>query len=283
MSADGAMKHWRVERHDDGVVVAAYRNDPMNYFFADGAAEFAELVDTWADPSVRAVVLTGDVPGKFLTHYSVEELVAVAEDREALASVCPQLTDGYHALLEQMRSLPKPVIVAMTGDTMGGGFELSMAADIRIAEDGPYRIGLLETKLGIIPGGSGTQRLVRMLGPAAAVEIVMRGRVFTPHQAAERGLVHEAVPDAKARALEIAHELAAMSPVAIAQAKRAVYEGVDRPLADGLKIETDAFLQTMLSDEGLDTMRRYVATPLEQRRAWAEPEADAAPAEAVAP
>jgi enoyl-CoA hydratase len=269
-------KHWRSERHDDGVVVAGYRNDPMNYFFADGAAEFAELVGEWTDPSVRAVVITSDVPGKFLTHYSVEELVAVAEDREALPSVCPQLTDGYHALLEAMRALPKPVIVAMTGDTMGGGFELSLAADIRIAEEGPYRIGLPETKLGIIPGGSGTQRLARMLGPAAAVEIVMRGRVFTPRQAAERGLVHEAAPDAKARAVEIAHELVALSPVAVAQAKRAVYEGVDRPLAEGMKIETDAFLQTMLSDEGLDTMRRYVETPLEERRAWAEPEPDPA-------
>ena len=274
MSTTETKQHWRVERHDDGVVVAAYRNDPMNYFFADGAAEFAELVPTWEDPAVRAVVLTGDVPGKFLTHYSVEELVAVAEDRAALPEVCPQLTDGYHALLEQMRSLPKPVIVAMTGDTMGGGFELSMAADIRIAEDGPYRIGLLETKLGIIPGGSGTQRIARMLGPAAAVEIVMRGRVFTPKQAAAKGLVHEAVPDAKARAVEIAHELAAMSPIAIAQAKRSVYEGVDRPLAEGLKIETDAFLQTMLSDEGLETMRAYVATPLEERSGWAQPEED---------
>jgi enoyl-CoA hydratase/carnithine racemase len=265
-------QHWRVERFDDGVEVAAYRNDPMNYFFADGAAEFAELVGTWADPAVRAVVITGDVPGKFLTHYSVEELVSVASDREALPTVCPQLTDGYHALLEQMRFLPKPIIVAMTGDTMGGGFELSMAADIRIAEDGPYRIGLLETKLGIIPGGSGTQRLARMLGPAAAVEIVMRGRVFTPQQAASRGLVHEAVPDAKARALEIAHELAAMSAIAVAEAKRSVYAGVDMPLADGLKVETDAFLATMASDEGLDLMRQYVATPLEERASWAQPE-----------
>ena len=267
-------QHWRVERHDDGVEVAAYRNDPMNYFFADGAAEFAELVESWADPAVRVVILTGDVPGKFLTHYSVEELVAVAEDREKLPEVCPQLTDGYHALLEQMRSLPKPVIVAMTGDTMGGGFELSMAADIRIAEDGPYRIGLLETKLGILPGGSGTQRLARMLGPAAAVEIVLRGRVFTPKQAAAKGLVHEAVPDARARALEIGHELAAMSPIALAEGKKAVYQGVDRPLAEGLKIETQAFLATMMSDEGLDTMRRYVETPLEQRKDWAQPDPD---------
>ncbi len=105
-----------------------------------------------------------------------------------------------------------------------------------------------------------------------AVEIVMRGRVFTPQQAAERGLVHEAVPDAKARALEMAHELAAMSAIAVAQGKRSVYEGVDLPLADGLKVETDAFYRTMASDEGLELMRQYVATPLEERRNWALPE-----------
>jgi enoyl-CoA hydratase len=271
--AEAATPHWRITRHDDGVVVAAYRNDPMNYFTAEGAGEFAELVGSWADPAVRAVVLTGDVPGRFITHYSVEELAAIAEDREALPAVVPDLLAGYAALLAQLQALPKPVIVAMTGDTMGGGLELSLAADLRIAEDGPHRIGLLETRLGIIPGGGGTQRLARMIGPAAAIEIVMRGLVFTPRQAVERGLVHEAVPDARARALEIAHELAALSPVAIAQAKRAVLEGVDRPLADGLAIEADAFTRTMASDEGLDTMRRYVATPVEQRRPWAEPEA----------
>ena len=269
-------EHWSSERHDDGVVVVGYRNDPMNYFVADGAAEFAELVER-VGGSVREGGRHHERRSRQVPH-PLQRRGARRGGRgpRGPALGLPQLTDGYHALLEAMRALPKPVIVAMTGDTMGGGFELSMAADIRIAEDGDYRIGLPETKLGIIPGGSGTQRLARMLGPAAAVEIVMRGRVFTPRQAAERGLVHEAVPDARARAVEIARELAALSPVAVAQAKRAVYEGVDRPLAEGMKIETDAFLQTMLSDEGLDTMRRYVDTPLEDRRAWAEPEPDPA-------
>ena len=119
------------------------------------------------------------MPGRFITHYSVEELVAIAEDREALPTVVPDLLAGYAALLAQLQALPKPVIVAMTGDTMGGGLELSLAADLRIAEEGPYRIGLLETRLGIIPGGGGDQRLARMIGPAAAIEIVMRGLVFT--------------------------------------------------------------------------------------------------------
>lgn len=265
-------KHWRIEEHPGGIEVAAYRNDPMNYFVGPGAEELAALVERWADPAVRVVVLCGDVPGKFITHYSVEELLEVAEARDVLPEVCPQLTDGYHALLNALRGLPKPVIVAMGGDTMGGGFELSMACDIRIAEDGPYRIGLLETKLGILPGGSGTQRIARMLGPAAAIEIVLRGRVFTPAQAVAKGLVHEVAPDAKARALEIAGELAAMSPVALAEGKRAIYEGFDRPWAEGLKVETDAFLATMMSDEAVATMRGYVETPYEERAAFAQPE-----------
>jgi enoyl-CoA hydratase len=266
------MSLWETEQRDDGVVIAAYRNDPMNYFDGPGAEEFGALMAGWQDPAVRAVVLCGGVPGRFITHYSVEELLALAEDRDALPEAWPVLSVGFRTLLGGLSALPKPVIVAMTGDTMGGGLELSLACDIRIAEAGPYRIGLLETKLGIIPGGGGTQRIARMLGPAAAVDIVLRGRVFTPEQACARGIVHEVADDARARAVQIASELAALSPVALAQAKRAVYEGVELPLADGLAVESDAFLATMLSDEAVAAMRSYVETPLEERRAFAEPD-----------
>jgi enoyl-CoA hydratase/carnithine racemase len=265
------MSLWETDQRDDGVVVAAYRNDPMNYLTGQAAEELGGLMAEWQDPGVRAVVLCGAVPGRFITHYSVEELLALAEDREALPEVWPAMSAGFQALLAGPSALPKPVIVAMTGDTMGGGLELSLACDIRVAEAGPYRIGFLETKLGIIPGGGGTQRLARMLGAAAAVEIVMRGRVFTPEQACARGIVHEVAADARTRAVEIASELAALSPVAVAQAKRAVYDGVELPLAAGLAIEADAFLATMVSDEGVAAMRSYVETPLDERRAFAEP------------
>jgi enoyl-CoA hydratase len=269
------MSLWETEQRDDGVVVAAYRNDPMNYFTGQGAEELGALMEAWQDPSVRAVVICGGVPGRFITHYSVEELLALAEDRDALPEAWPAMSAGFQALLGGLGALPKPMIVALTGDTMGGGLELSLACDIRIAEAGPYRIGFLETKLGIIPGGGGTQRLARMLGPAAAVDIVMRGRVFTPEQACARGIVHEVAADARARAVEIAAELAALSPVAVAQAKRAVYEGVGLPLADGLLVESDAFLATMLSDEAVAAMRSYVETPFDERHARAEPDSGA--------
>ncbi|HKY90657.1 MAG TPA: enoyl-CoA hydratase/isomerase family protein [Nevskiaceae bacterium] len=259
------MSLWTVGQ-DGGVAVAVYRHPPMNYFCADGARELAALIEQWKAPAVRAVVLTGNNPGRFITHYSVEELEAFAADRAALRAAGTMLTDNYHAMLLGLRSLPKPVIVGMNGDTMGGGFELSLACDIRVGQRGDFRYGLPESKLGILPGGSGTQRLTRLLGAGRAIEFILRGRVVKPDAALAMGLVHELVDDAAARAREIGSEVARLPPVALAQIKRAVYEGADLSLAEGLKVESEAFLQTMLSEDALTAMRAYVATPLEKRR-----------------
>jgi enoyl-CoA hydratase len=208
--------------------------------------------------------------GAFLTHYSVEELLAAAEDREQMRIAGTSLTRGYHALLLSLRDLPKPVVVAMNGNTMGGGLELSLACDIRIGQDGDFRYGFPEVRLGIIPGGSGTQRLSRLIGAGRAVEFIMRSRVVTPQVALEIGIVHEVVSDALTRATEIATELAALPPRAIAAVKTSVYGGSDTHLAAGLEIESGAFLDTMLSDDGVRAMREYVGLPYEERRAWLE-------------
>ncbi|MFQ5667490.1 MAG: enoyl-CoA hydratase/isomerase family protein [Candidatus Binatia bacterium] len=157
------MSMWKTESKN-GVVVATYSNPPMNYFRADGTRELAGLIERWKSPDVRVVILTGGMTGKFITHYSVEELAAYASDREALRSIGISLTAGYHKLLDDLRALPKPLIAAMNGDTMGGGFELSLSCDIRIGATGDHRFGFPEVKLGIIPGGSGTQKLPRLGG-----------------------------------------------------------------------------------------------------------------------
>jgi enoyl-CoA hydratase len=180
------------------------------------------------------------------------------------------LNHGYHELLLSLRNLQKPVIVAMNGDTMGGGFELSLSCDIRIAQAGDHRIGLPEVTLGILPGGSGTQRLSRLLGAGKAIDFILRGRICKPEEALELGLVHEVAPDALARAKALASQLAELSPVAIAQIKRAVYQGSEMHLEAGLTVEGEAFMATMFSPEGLAEMRAYVALPLEQRRDWLE-------------
>jgi len=254
----------------DGVVVATYTNPPMNYFCAEGTRELGELVQAWRSPEVRAVVLTGGLEGRFITHYSVEELLALAEQREALRTLGTALNHGYHELLRSLRDLPKPVIAAMNGDTMGGGFELSLSCDIRIAARGDHRIGLPEVTLGILPGGCGTQRLSRLLGAGRAIDFILRGRVCRPEEALRLGLVHELAPDAATRARELARGLAALSPLSLAEVKRAVYQGAEVHLEAGLEIEADAFLRTMQSPQGVESMREYVALPLEKRRDWLE-------------
>jgi len=242
----------------------------MNYFCAQGTQELGALIQTWADPAVRVVVLTGGMPGKFITHYSVEELAALAADHATMRALGLGLNHGYHELLRSLRDLPKPIVVALNGDTMGGGFELSLSCDIRIASAGDYRIGLPEVTLGILPGGSGTQRLSRLLGAGRAIDFILRGRICRPEEALQIGLVHEVAPDSLARARALAADLAQLSPVAIAEIKRAVYRGSDAPLDAGLTLESESFMATMFSPEGLATMREYVALPLEKRRDWLE-------------
>ena len=264
------MKLWRTETAANGVAIALYENPPMNYFCAQGTQELGELIRSWTDPNVRAVVLSGALPGKFITHYSVEELAALASDHATMKALGLALNHGYHELLRSLRDLQKPVIVAMNGDTMGGGFELSLSCDIRIAAAGDFRIGLPEVTLGILPGGSGTQRLSRLLGTGKAIDFILRGRICRPEEALEIGLVHEVAPDALARAKALATQLAELSPVAVAQIKRAVYQGVELHLDAGLVIESEAFMETMFSPEGLAEMKAYVALPLDKRRDWLE-------------
>jgi len=263
------MELWKVDS-EGGVVVATYVNPPMNYFCAEASQELDALVREWRSPRVRAVVLTGGIEGKFITHYSVEELLALAEDREALREIGTSLNHGYHEMLRSLRDLPKPVIAAMNGDTMGGGFELSLSCDIRIAAAGDHRLGLPEVTLGILPGGCGTQRLSRLIGAGGAIDFILRGRICRPQEALARRLVHEVVPDAARRAREIARELVSLSPIAMAEIKRAVYQGSEVHLEGGLEIEGDAFLRTMFSEAAVETMREYVALPLESRRDWLE-------------
>lgn len=263
------MTLWATE-HFDGVVIATYSNPPMNYFCAQAVQELAALLEDWRDPAIRVVVLTGGTPGRFITHYSVEELLGYVEDRESLRKSGTALSEGYHELLDKLNDLPKPVIAAMNGDTMGGGFELSLACDIRVLAHGDHRVGLPEVKLGIIPGGSGTQRLSRLIGAGRATDFVLRGRVVAPGKALSLGLVHELADDALDHARGLASELANTPAPALALAKRAIYAGADTHLSAGLKTESDALLQAMLSDDAVEAMRAYTAQPYDKRRDWLE-------------
>ncbi len=258
------MKYWSIER-DGPIMIARFANPPMGYFCAEAAGELSGLLLQWEDDPVRVIILTG-ANGQFITHYSVEELISFGADREEMERVGTALSDGYHELLRSISSLSKPVIAAITGDCMGGGLELAMWCDLRIVARGDYRLGLPEVRLGIMPGGSGTQRLARLLGEAKAREMILLGQTFPPEVAHAIGLVHRISDDALLEAKTIGRDLALLNPRALANIKQAM-QPAD---AAGLKREAMAFLDTMRSAEAVRTMRAYVASAPEKRRAFLE-------------
>jgi enoyl-CoA hydratase/carnithine racemase len=254
------MEYFRVER-TNGVAVCSIFNPPMNYLVGAMAIELAQLTAELAgDRTVRCVVLTGGIEGKFITHFSVEELAHFASDPERYRQSGGEGLAAFHALLSGVQRLPKPVIAAINGDCMGGGFELALACDFRLAARGPYLIGLPESRLGILPGGGGTQRLTRLIGAAKALEVLLFGNVYQPDEAAALGLVHRVVPehDLMGIALDWARQLAQQPPKALAMIKRAVYEGGDADFERGLAIERECFVKVMCSRDARVGMQAYL-------------------------
>ena len=145
--------------------------------------------------------------------YLSPKLAALSDALRARGRTFDETTAVDHhtinRIAEGLEALPKPVIAALNGTAMGGGWELAMACDLCIAEAGDHAYGLPEVRIGILPGAGGTQRLARLVGTARALEMTLRGRTVGPEEALALGMVHEVVPDAAARGQEIARELAA--------------------------------------------------------------------------
>jgi enoyl-CoA hydratase/carnithine racemase len=261
------MSVWEVEERDDGIIIAAHNNPPMNYFIGHSAAGLAEMLPRWREDDVRVIIITGAIPDRYITHYSVEELVDLAEDREGLIRASYDLIYGWHGLLQALSYLDKPVIAAITGDVGGGGLELSLNCDIRIMQRGDYLLGFPESSLGILTG-TGSQLLARAIGRSRALDFLLRSRYVTPEGALELGIVNELADDAKARALEVAQRLARMSPVALTAAKRSIVRGANLPMQEGLRVEAEEWLKTIVTDEAVELMRDYIAQPFEARRDW---------------
>jgi enoyl-CoA hydratase len=173
-----------------------------------------------------------------------------------------------HGFLLKLQSLPSPVIAAINGTAMGGGCELTLGCDFRYMARG-YRIGCPEVRIGLLPGGGGTQRIARLVGTARALELMLRGDTLDADEAERAGLIHHAVdpPDLMPRVLELAQELGSRPPLAIALIKRLVHQGVETPLADALRMEQTAFFDTMRSEDAGRLMRAYLASdrPLDQQ------------------
>ena len=230
-----------VDRRDDGVALVRLDRPKMN---ALSKALLEELADV-------ARQLTVDPPGAVVVWGGERIFGAGAEISEFGGPDEARVIGGhFREALDGLAALPRMTIAAINGYALGGGCELALACDMRIAGEGA-KLGQPEILLGIIPGGGGTQRLTRLVGPAKSKDITLTGRQVAADEALRIGLVDRVVPDGEVldTALELAASLARGAVVAQGLAKRAIDEGLDLTLADGLSLEQELFAEVFDTDD----------------------------------
>ena len=240
--------------HDGLALLTLNRPQAMN---ARNLRMRAELLEVYAavrdDPAVRVLIVTGAGDRSFCAGRDLKEVAAVAsivEDRRRRAE--PGDT-------EVLSRLDKPTIAAINGYALGGGLEMALACDIRIAADG-VQLGLTEVRRGQIPGSGGTQRLPRLIGRGPAMELLLTGAMVDAQEAHRLGIVNRVVPRAELlpTAEELARTIASRAPVAVRYAKEAVNKGLDLTLAQGLQLEADLSVLLQTTEDFLEGARAFV-------------------------
>ena len=246
----------RVERHGDGGHVAELVLDRPGAMNAVSGA-MAEAIgaatrELSADPQVRCVVLTSSHPTAFCVGADLKERNTMTD--ADLVAQRPVARAAYGGVL----ALPMPAVAAVDGFAFGGGLELALSCDILVAGDGAT-VGLPEVSVGVIPGGGGTQLLARRIGWSRAASLIFTARKLPAAQAHSLGVIDELVPagTARERALAIAAQIAANSPVGLRSSKRAMRLGLDVDLAAGLEIEDACWRATAFSGDRAEGVRAF--------------------------
>ena len=208
------------------------------------------LTEMTDDDTVRCIVLTGN-DKSFAAGADIKEM--------ANAGTIDMLLRGTQKMWRTIYGCPKPVIAAVSGLALGGGCELAMTCDIIIAGESA-KFGQPEVKIGIIPGGGGTQRFPRTVGKYKAMRYVLTGDLFGAKEAYEMGLVSEIVPDAEVekRAVAMAAQIAELPPLAIQQTKESVLRGMDASLETGLTLETRTLQMLFASQDQKEGMAAFI-------------------------
>lgn len=202
------------------------------------------------DESVRVVIITGD-----------EKAFAAGADIKQMAdksAIDMQIMDQF-STWDQIKKTKKPIIAAVCGFALGGGCELAMTCDMIIASESA-KFGQPEIKIGVMPGAGGTQRLTRAVGKAKAMEMILTGKFISASEALDLGLVNKVVPDELylEEAVELATEIAAMSPIAVQLAKESVNKAYDTTLDEGLMFERKNFYLTFASEDQKEGMNAFI-------------------------
>jgi enoyl-CoA hydratase/carnithine racemase len=238
----------------DGIgILTLNRPEVMNAVNQALLAALHEHLSAWRfDSSVRAVIVTGAGDKAFSAGADLKERATLTPDevRRFLTTIRDTFT-----LVERM---PQPVLAAINGLALGGGLEFALACDLRLATESAS-MSLTETSLAIIPGAGGTQRLPRLIGPGRAKEMIFTARRVTAREAEAWGLVNRVAPDGEvlAAAVAMAKQITANGPVALAQAKFAIQQGLEVDLATGLAIEGKAYEVVIPTKDRLEALAAF--------------------------
>ena len=236
---------------DDVVVLRLNRPAVRNALNLEVRVRLAEEVGRYsADARTRCLIITGS-----------DTVFAAGADITEMAEAGPieVMTRNTQRYWQTITECPKPVIAAIEGFALGGGFELALCADIIVVGEGA-KLGLPEVKLGILAGGGGTQKLARLVGKQRAMLLLMTGRMFGAAEALAMGIAGDVAPagQALARATELAREIAAMPPISIAQIKEIVNAGLNAPLETALMLERKAFQLQFATRDQKEGMKAFL-------------------------
>ncbi len=242
-----------VDHGGDICRVTIHRPDDRNSIDSALMGELGLVMKQVEKTPARAIIFTGSGATHFIGGADgVEMMQCSPQQARAFSS-------RIQKLFNRMEASPLILVAAINGLCFGGGFEFAMACDLRVASE-EARIGLPEVKVGIIPGGGGTQRLPRLVGIGRAMEMILSGKLYKGKEACEMGLVHSVVsPDQLLKEVEKMLEPIFRNPQhALSRAKRAVRASSQKTLAEGLRVESEAFSRCFSHDDFLQLMRQQL-------------------------
>lgn len=247
-----------LEETDSGIVVLELnRPEAKNALNRTLASEFFRAIDSVKyDRNVRVLVLRSMVPGIFCAGADLKERLKLTTMEVKM------FVSQLRSLTNAVENLPVPVIAAIDGAALGGGFELALACDIRTASDNA-KLGLVETKLAIIPGAGGTQRLPRLIGPAFAKELIFTAKTLTGTEALEMGIVNYTVKQnnegnaAYLKALDVAREIVPNGPLSVRLAKVAINTGLEVDISTGNIIEETCYAQVVPTKDRVEGLMAF--------------------------
>uniref|UniRef100_A0A2D4FNI0 Methylglutaconyl-CoA hydratase, mitochondrial n=2 Tax=Micrurus TaxID=8634 RepID=A0A2D4FNI0_MICCO len=245
------------DEHKGIVVLGINRAHAKNALNKNLVKTISKVMDALkTDKKVRTVIFRSEVPGVFCAGADLKERAKMH------ASEVSSFVSKARSTINEMANLPVPTIAAIDGIALGGGLELALACDIRVAASSA-KMGLVETKLAIIPGAGGTQRLPRTVGVSLAKELIFSARVLDGEEAKSIGLISHVVEQNEAgdaayrRALALAREFLPQGPIAMRVAKLAINQGMEVDLLTGLAIEEACYAQTIPTKDRIEGLLAF--------------------------